>query len=163
MRIHIKPLLNFLVLLALVASQAASWSALAQAGASPSRVESFTGRWRVKFRFEGDAEKHLTFEAKTGNVGSFLLLDTGPDDKPVLALAPAVWSQLTNDRFSFSGDAELPLGTCCREIGTLIFKGKLAANNSISGRVIFVTSIDEEESPLKYRSRIGTFTASRAN
>jgi len=92
-----------------------------------------------------------------------MLLDTGPDDKPVPDPAPAVWSQLTNNRVSFSGETELPLGTCCREIGTLIFKGKFQSNTSIVGKLIFVTNIDEEESPYKYSSRVGTFTAKLMN
>lgn len=121
----------------------------------------FSGKWRVKFTM-GGLEKNLIFVPKAGGVGSFVLLDTGPDDKPVPDPKPAVWSQLTNDRVSFSGEAELPIGTCCREVGTLIFKGRLSSNNSISGKVIFVTSVDEEESPNKLRSVIGIFTATRS-
>ena len=90
-----------------------------------------------------------------------LLLDTGPEDKPVHDPLPAVWSSLTNDRVSFSGEAELPIGTCCREIGTIVFKGKFISHNSISGKLVFVTSVDEDESPYKLRSVIGTFTATR--
>ncbi len=72
-----------------------------------------------------------------------------------------MWSELTNGRVSFAGQVELPLGTCCREIGTVIFNGKFDSDNSISGKFIFVTNIDEEESPYKFRSEIGTFTAVR--
>lgn len=118
------------------------------------------GRWRVKFTLAG-VEKNLTFESKANGLGLFLLLDTGPDNKAVSEPAPAVWTQLSNDRVSFSGDAELPVGTCCREIGTLVFKGKFNSNNSLSGKLLFVTSVDEEESPYKYRTLVGTFTATR--
>ena len=86
---------------------------------------------------------------------------TGPDNKPAADLQTAVWSQLTNDRVSFSGEAELPIGTCCREIGTLVFKGRFDSNDSLFGKLLFVTSVDEEESPFKYRSLVGTFTAKR--
>src|SRR5439155_22428164 len=103
----------------------------------------------------------LTFESKAKGSGAILLLDTGPDNKAVADAQPAVWSQLTNDRVSFSADAELPVGTCCRERGTLIFKGKFMSNNSISGKLIFVTSVEDEESPFKLRSVVGTFTATR--
>src|ERR1044071_5375090 len=68
---------------------------------------------------------------------------------------------LTNNRVSFSGEVELPLGTCCREFGTLMFKGKFASADSIKGSLVFVTSIDEEESPYKFHSAVGTFTATR--
>jgi hypothetical protein len=119
------------------------------------------GRWRVKFSFAGEVEKNLIFDSKAGGVGSFQLLDTGPDNTPVPKPLPALWTKLTNDRISFSGEVELPLGTCCREIGTLIFKGKFISTNSISGGLIFVTSVEEEENPYKYRSKVGSFIATR--
>ena len=105
--------------------------------------------------------KNLIFIARSGNVGSFLLLDTDVDDKPVKTPQPAVWTLLSNDRVSFTGQAELPLGTCCREIGTLNFKGKFDSSNSISGRLLFITSVTDDESPFKLRSEVGTFTATR--
>jgi hypothetical protein len=122
---------------------------------------SLIGRWRVKFAFKGDAEKNLILDSRAKGLGSFHLLDTGPDDKPVPDPEPAAWSQLTNDRVSFSGEVELPIGTCCREWGTLMFKGKFISRNSISGKLIFVTSVDEEESPYQFHSVVGTFLASR--
>lgn len=118
------------------------------------------GRWRVKFKMSG-LEKNVVFEAKENGAGAFKLLDTGVDDKPVAEPAPGVWSQLTNDRVSFSGETELPLGTCCREIGTMMFKGRFTSANAISGIVIFVTSVDQEESAFKFRSEVGTFEATK--
>ncbi|HKU74703.1 MAG TPA: hypothetical protein VJR02_12400 [Pyrinomonadaceae bacterium] len=118
------------------------------------------GRWKVKFKMSG-LEKNLIFEAKENGAGVFKLLDTGVDDKPVAEPAPGVWSQLTNDRVSFSGETELPLGTCCREIGTMMFKGRFTSANAISGIVIFVTSVDQEESAFKFRSEVGTFEATK--
>lgn len=148
-----------LFLLTFAAVEVRSVAALSsQTGAAPK----LSGRWRVKFALSG-VEKNLTFEPKANGVGVFMLLDTGPDNQPVPDAAPALWSQLTNDRVSFSGEMELPIGTCCREIGTLVFKGKFDSSNSISGRVIFVTSVEEEESPFKFRSVIGNFTATRVS
>ena len=118
------------------------------------------GRWRVKFKMSG-LEKNVIFEAKENGVGSFKLLDTGVDDKPVADPVAGVWSQLTNDRVSFSGEAELPIGTCCREIGTMMFKGKFTSADNISGTLIFVTSVDQDESAFKFRSEVGTFEATR--
>src|SRR5258706_168868 len=128
---------------------------------SVAETRSLTGRWRVKFMFSGGVQKSLVFDSQAGGAGSFLFLDAASDNKPNASPLPAVWSQLTNDRVSFSGDAELPIGTCCREIGTLIFKGKFDSSDSISGKLIFVTSVDEEESPYQYHSLIGSFTATR--
>ena len=126
----------------------------------PDQAGDLVGRWKVKFSMMG-LEKNLILVSQEKGVASFLLLDTGPDDKPVPNSLPAVWSRLTNDRVSFSGEAELPIGTCCREIGTIVFKGKFISHNSISGKLVFVTSVDEDESPYKLRSVIGTFTATR--
>jgi hypothetical protein len=120
----------------------------------------FEGRWRVTFTMSG-LEKNLIFEGRQDGAGSFKLLDTAPKDKPVAQPVPAVWSQLTNDRVSFSGEAELPIGACCREIGTMIFKGRFDSSNEIRGTLIFVTSVDQEESAFKFRSEVGTFTARR--
>jgi len=118
------------------------------------------GRWHVTFKMDG-LEKNVIFEASDNGSGSFKLLDTAVDDKPVAHAVPGVWSQLTNDRVSFSGEAELPIGTCCREVGTMIFKGRFTPQNTISGTLIFVTSVDQEESAFKFCSVVGTFTASR--
>jgi len=121
---------------------------------------SLVGRWHVKFTLIGGSEKNLVFASHEKGVGAFELLDTGPDNKSVPTPQPAAWSK-TLENVSISGEVELPIGTCCRETGTLILKGKLLANNSFSGKLIFVTNVDEEESPYKFRSTIGTFTASR--
>ena len=120
-----------------------------------------TGRWRVKFVFAGRSEMNLVFDSQAKNSATFLLLDTGPDSQPETAPRPAAWSQTTNDRVGFSGEVELPIGDCCRETGTLIFKGKFASNSSVTGKVIFVASTEDEENPIGYRALIGTFTATR--
>jgi hypothetical protein len=129
-------------------------------GSVLSQPVNFTGRWQVKFTVLNTSEKNLILTAQENGDGTFELLDTGIDDKPVPGLKPAAWS-LTNNNLSVSGEVELPTGTCCRETGTLILKSKLTASNSISGKLIFVTNIDEDESPYKYHATVGTFTASR--
>lgn len=131
-----------------------------RAAETPKQVAVPIGRWQVKFIVEG-VEKNLILVAQARGVGSFLLLDTAPDNKPVAEAQPAAWSQLSNNRISFSGEVELPIGTCCREMGTVIFKGKFTSNNSIAGKLIFVTNIEDEESPYKFRSAVGTFLATR--
>jgi hypothetical protein len=118
------------------------------------------GRWQVKFTLINTSEKNLILTAQENGEGTFQLLDTGLDNKPVPGLKAAAWS-LTNNNFSVSGEVELPTGTCCRETGTLILKSKLTGSNSVSGKLIFVTNIDEDESPYKYHATVGTFTASR--
>lgn len=119
------------------------------------------GRWRVKFTFAGRTEMNLILDAHPKGAGTFLLLDTAPDSRPETSPRPAAWLQTTNARMGFSGEVELPIGTCCRETGTLIFKGQFASNDSVSGKVIFVGSTEEEENPIGFRAMIGTFTATR--
>jgi hypothetical protein len=118
------------------------------------------GRWHVKFSLIGGAEKNLVLSLQEKGTGSFDLLDTGPDNNAVPAPLPAAWSK-TGDNLSISGEAELPTGTCCRENGTLILKAKVVSENVLSGRIIFVTNIDEDESPYKFHATIGTFSATR--
>ncbi|MEO8433475.1 MAG: hypothetical protein ABI596_01155 [Pyrinomonadaceae bacterium] len=127
----------------------------------PVTTTNLTGQWRVRFTLSGVGEKNLIFDSQAKGPGSFLLLDTGPDGKAVATPQPAVWSATTNDRVSFSGEVELPLGTCCRETGTLILKGKFNSSNSISGRAIFIGSMIDEENFNGFRSTVGTFTATR--
>ena len=147
--------LSILILLSLFATEAVGLNTQSKAP-----VSKLQGRWHVTFKMAG-LEKNVIFEAKDNGSGSFKLLDTASDDKPVAQPVPAVWSELTNDRISFSGEAELPIGTCCREVGTMIFKGKFSSDNAISGTLIFVTSVDQEESAFKFRSEVGAFTANR--
>jgi len=157
-RLRMERRLSFLlILIALSLFAVQTVGVEAPAGASIFKLQ---GRWHVTFKMDG-VEKNVIFEARENGSGSFKLLDTAVDDKPVAQPVPAVWSQLTNDRVSFSGEAELPIGTCCREVGTMIFKGKLTSGNAISGTLIFVTSVDQEESAFKFRSEVGTFTANR--
>jgi hypothetical protein len=120
-----------------------------------------TGRWRVNFSLVETKNKNLIFEVKPKGSGTFFLLDTGPDDKPVSEPQPAVWSQIDNGQVSFAANVELPLGTCCREVGTLIFKGTYDSDNSIKGKTIFIASTTDEENFTGFRSSVGTFTATR--
>ncbi|HKG47397.1 MAG TPA: hypothetical protein VKB02_11755 [Pyrinomonadaceae bacterium] len=130
---------------------------------TPANHAKLTGRWHVTFSLQGDAKKNLIFEPQAKGDATFKLLDTGADNKPVPDLAPAAWSELSNNRVSFTGEIELQIGDCCREIGTLIFKGRRQSSTSITGKIIFVTSIDEEESAYQFRSHVGTFTATLVN
>ena len=128
---------------------------------APQAKPGLTGRWRVKFTLSAKDEKNLIFEAKPKGSGVFHLLDTGPDNKPVPEPLPAVWSEITEKRVSFAANVELPLGTCCREAGTVIFKGTYTSDDSIKGRTIFIATTTDEENFIGYRSDVGTFTATR--
>lgn len=117
------------------------------------------GRWRVTIVLDGVKEE-VIFEGRPRGSGSFLMSAGTSNEKPSITWLPAVWSRNAG-RISFSGDGELPLGTCCREVGTVVLKGKFESRDSIAGKVVFVTSTDDDESPFKLRSAVGTFTAIR--
>ena len=129
--------------------------------AARSETRSLTGRWRVEFSLTSGEKKHLLFEAKAKGDGTLFGLDTAEGNKQSTESLPAVWSETNNERLTFSGDIELPLGTCCREVGTLIFKGAFVTDNSLKGRAIFITNTTDEENFVGYRSDIGSFTATR--
>ena len=129
--------------------------------AAPRPEPSLVGRWRVQFTLSAKDEKNLIFEAKPKGSGVLHLLDTGPDNKPVPEPQPAVWSAITEKRVSFAANVELPLGTCCREAGTLIFKGTYTSHDSIKGKTIFIATTTDEENFVGYRTDVGAFTATR--
>ena len=126
-----------------------------------SETRSVNGRWRVEFALTSGDKKHLVVEAKAKGDGTFLGVDTAEGNKPAAESLPAVWSQVANERVTFSGDIELPLGTCCREVGTLILKGTYVSDTSLKGRAIFITNTTDEENFIGYRSDVGTFTATK--
>lgn len=154
--------LTTLVLMSIVAFQGTDFHATSpQAAGVTVQAANVVGRWRVKFILSGVGEKNLVFEGRAEGRGLFFLKDTGPDDKPVPTPVPAVWSLTTSDRVNFSGDVELPLGTCCRETGTLVLRGKLKSSDSISGKAIFIASTEDEENFNGFRSTTGTFVATK--
>lgn len=125
------------------------------------QTQKITGRWRVKYILTGNGEKNLILDLHNDGTATITLLDSGPDDKTPSAPQPAVWSQTSQDRINFSSEVELPIGTCCRDVGTLMLKGKLDKENSISGRSVFVTSTIDDENAIGFRSMVGTFTGVR--
>lgn len=134
--------------------------AIPSASGQTSNTLTPVGRWQVKFTLLDTSEKNLVFTAREDGDGSFQLLDTGPDNKPDPNPHAAAWS-LAKGNLSISGEVETQIGSCCRETGTLILKAKFTSNNSISGKLIFITNIDEDESPYKYHATVGTFSATR--
>ena len=157
-------LLTSLIVISLVAAQKTPvQDTLSKQGVPQVQVAKLRGLWQVKFNLSGVGEKSLQFTSVAKGSGSFLPLDTEPDGKPLAERVPAIWSQTGNDRVNFAGEVELPLGTCCRETGTLIFKGKFNSGNTITGRAIFIASTVDEENFNGYRSTVGTFTAVRVS
>jgi hypothetical protein len=153
-----KTLILIALSLTLTASGFAQQRTETQRNGNRETPAAFVGRWHVKFLMRG-LPKNLIADVKADGTAAFELLDTSADDGPVLQPQPAEWSSLGDERISIAGDAELPLGTCCRERGTLVLKGKFTSPTSISGKLVFLTSTDDDESPVRLRAEIGTFTA----
>ena len=102
--------------------------------------------------------RQLVFISYSNGTGSFRLI--GPRTTwTTTTLFPAVWDRVTNDFISFSSEVEFPIGNCCRETGTLIFKGNTSVTGVITGAAIFVTNMPATTPPLPYAVRTGTFVA----
>jgi hypothetical protein len=126
--------------------------AMAQ-GQSPN----MTGRWNVEIVFADGNKRSLRFDAQDGGKGTFLLLDPmltrwGPA-KP----SEAKWTPGDQNSVTFSGTVEFPIGNVGRDPGTLMFKGKFATADAISGEVEFAPLVGERP------SKHGTFKAVRNN
>ena len=135
-------------------------SALAQDKAqaeTASRSPVITG-YAVSFTLSGLGQRQLTFLATPDNRGTFRFQGRTTWE-PQSVTRPAVWDRITPTLISFAGEAEFPLGNCCRETGTLIFKGSIALNGVITGHVVFVTNTPEPTNPTGFVTRAGEFTA----
>lgn len=128
---------------------------------SAAQQDPVVGRWQVKFTFAGRHEMNLIFNAQAKGTGTFLLLDTAADGKPETAARPAAWLPPDKNRVGFSGEVELPIGDCCREAGTLLFKGKFGPNDTLAGKIVFIATTEDEENGVGFRTMVGTFTATR--
>src|ERR1041385_3551907 len=126
------------------------------AALSPAESPHMIGSWKVDIIFTNGESRSLRFDAQDAGKGSFLLLDPR-----LKVLGPgkhfeAKWTQGEGNSVTFSGPIEFPLGNVGRDPGTLVFKGKLETENSITGEVDFSALILEQP------SKHGTFKAVRA-
>jgi hypothetical protein len=125
-------------------------SALAQAQ-SPNVV----GSWNIEIIF-GDGDKRaLRFDAQDAGKGTLLVVDPrlkvwGPG-KP----SEAKWTREDQNSVTFSGAVEFMIGNVGRDAGTLEFRGKFEAADSITGEVEFSPLVGERP------STHGTFKATR--
>jgi hypothetical protein len=60
---------------------------------------------------------------------------------------------------SFSSEVQFPLGNCCRETGTLNFKGNLPESGPMTGRVTFISDTPDPANPTGYMTKTGNFSA----
>jgi uncharacterized protein (TIGR03437 family) len=132
--------------------------------ASCAQNQSFNlmGRWRVEFKFSGDRDHTLRFNADSQGKGSFLLLDAISNLIPPPEPTKSQWEQPAPDQVTFSGDIEFPIGNVGRDAGTLVFKGRFESADSISGTVAFFRAGQDPKDPGTVPAKSGDFTAKRA-
>lgn len=118
------------------------------------------GAWEVTFTWTGSAaSQKLIFIAVTDGTGSFRMI--GPRATTQSPLThPAVWTRPITGFMSFTSEVALQTANCCRETGTLLFKGMQTSNGGpISGRAMFVNDFSIVATPGPFQTRVGTFTA----
>jgi hypothetical protein len=132
--------------------------------ASCAQTQSFNlaGRWKVEFKFSGDEEHTLRFDAQSDGKGAFLLLDPISSLLPPAEPTKAQWEQAAPDQATFSGAIEFPIGNVGRDAGTLVFKGKFDSANSISGKVSFFRAGQDLKNSATIPAKTGDFSAKRA-
>ena len=120
------------------------------------------GGWDVTFSLLSPTTvtntRRLMFMSFSDGTGTFRII--GPRTTwTTQTIFPSVWRSLTPSFMSFSGEVEFPIGNCCREAGTLVFKGTRANDGTMSGPVLFITSNPIVATPAPYTIRTGTFVA----
>lgn len=117
------------------------------------------GAWEVTFTWTGsNASQKLVFIALGDGTGSFRIV--GPRaSTQVPATHPAVWTNPAVGFKSFTAEVALQTSNCCRETGTLLFKGVHTSNGTIGGRAMFVSDFSVVATPGAFQTRVGTFTA----
>ena len=120
------------------------------------------GGWNLSYSLVSptttNTSRQLLFISYSDGTGTFRMI--GPRTSTTTqSIFPAVYDWVTPSFISFASEVELPLGNCCREAGTLIFKGNRSNTGVISGPVIFVVSMPMATTPAPYVIRTGTFVA----
>ena len=125
-------------------------------GLSQAQSSNVIGSWKMEITFENGEARFFRFEARESGKGSFLLLDPGLKVWGPARPSEAKWTQSDEGSVMFSGTVEFPLGNVGRDAGTLVFKGKIETESSITGEVDFSPLIGDQP------SKHGTFKAVRA-
>jgi uncharacterized protein (TIGR03437 family) len=133
-----------------------------RASCNQTQTFNLVGRWKVEFKFAGDENHAIRFDAQAEGKGAFLLLDTVSSLIPPAEPTKAQWEQAASDQATFSGAIEFPIGNVGRDAGTLVFKGRFESANSISGKVSFFRVEQDPNAPGTVPAKTGDFTAKRA-
>jgi hypothetical protein len=141
---------------------ACSGLVLALATSLPAQPPEVVGRWRVTFTLSPLEERALSFHARPGGQGTFLLLaPPGSDMNEPPEPTAARWETAAPGRVTFSGEVAFPIGNVGRDPGTLVFKGGVESADSIKGWVGFFKPGQDVKDPKTVPARAGSFTARR--
>lgn len=119
------------------------------------------GSWEVEITFANGAQHSVKFKASESGKGCFLLVGPKPNLNRSAQPSPAEWSESDGHSVTISGPMQFPLGNVGFERGTLVLKGKLEADGSITGKALFFPSDQYLKDPKGRPSKSGTFKAVR--
>jgi len=131
--------------------------------ASGPQSSDLVGNWKMKITFENQDERTVIFDAIDTGKGT-LLLD-GPQSNWAEPVKPssARWEIGSEKGVSITGPIQFPIGNVGFDPGTLVFKGKLEANGSMSGDVKFYPRDQDSSDPNAIPSKTGKFKGTRSS
>ena len=131
------------------------------AGLSQAQSSHLIGRWRVEVTFRNGDSHSLRFDAEESGKGSFLLVDPRLNFWGPAKPSEAKWTLGDEGYVMFSGPVQFPLGNVGLERGTLVLKGKLGTEDTITGEAKFFR-VDQNPNDSKATpSKNGSFKAFR--
>lgn len=117
--------------------------------------------WDVTYTFTSPTPttimRRLVFISFSDGTGTFRII--APRTTTTQTIFPAVWRSVIPTFMSFSSEVEVPIGNCCRETGTLVFKGERFQTGVISGSALLVVNTPGTANPNPYYIRTGSFIA----
>lgn len=130
-------------------------------GFSQAQSAKVIGTWTVDVAFANGVSHSLRVDARDGGKGSFLLVDSNSQGWESGKASEAKWTQSNENSVTFSGAMEFLIGNVGRDAGTLVLKGKLGSEGSISGEAMFFPLDQNPTDPKAKPSKSGTFKALR--
>jgi len=130
-------------------------------GSFQAQSPNVVGSWKVEINFGNSESRSFRFEAEKSGKGSFLLLDPRSKTWGPAGPSEAKWTQSHEGSVTFSGPVEFPLGNVGRDAGTLVLKGSLGTEGSITGEAKFFPLGQDPKDPKAIPSKSGRFNATR--
>lgn len=130
---------------------------------APAQSSNVLGHWRVEITFGNDEKRTVKFEAGTSGKGSFSLLGPKQNLAEQTENAGGEWIQSDERLVTFSGPVQFPLGNVGLMRGTLILKGRLGNEGSLTGEATFFPADQDPKDPAAQPSKSGSFQAVRSD